>query len=131
VRFDFRQRQGNLRRTVGGRLAQFLLQQIDMQHDHPERIAEFMREAAREAAEEGKMGDPLGVAFQPLALGDFLLKPSLGLRADRDVLYRQEDELDIIEAARVEQHRAWTHLLEGMGHLIVIEDRIVRQQFFQ
>jgi hypothetical protein len=42
VRFDLRQRQGNLRRTVGGRLAQLLLQQINMQHDHRERIAEFM-----------------------------------------------------------------------------------------
>jgi hypothetical protein len=127
VRFDLRQRQGNRRRTVGGRLAQLLLQQLDMQHDHPERIAEFMREAGREAAEEGKMGDPLGVTFQPLALGDCLLELPLGLLADRAVLHREEDKLDIIEAAGVQQHRARANPLEGLRHLIVIEDRIVWQ----
>ena len=45
------------------------------------------------------MGDPLGVAFQALALSDFLLEPPLGLLAGRDVLHREEDELDRIEAA--------------------------------
>ena len=79
------------------------------------------------------MGDPLGVAFQPLALDDFpaegrrlllhvafelrllLLELRLGLLAGRDVLHREEDELDIIEAARVQQHRARTNALEGLA----------------
>jgi hypothetical protein len=77
------------------------------------------------------MGDPLGIAFQALALGHFLLEPPLGLLAGRDVLHREEDELDRIEAAGVQQHRAWTNPLEGLRHFIVIEDRIVWQQLFQ
>jgi hypothetical protein len=102
-----------------------------MQHDYRERIAEFMRQSGREAAEEGKMGDPLGVAFQTLALDHFLLESPLGLLADRDILHREEDELNSIEAAGVQQHRAWTNPLEGLRHLIVIEDRLLWQQLFQ
>ena len=77
------------------------------------------------------MGDPLGVAFQTLALSDFLLEPPLGLLAGRDVLHREEDELDRIEAAGVQQHRARANPLEGLRHFIVIEDRILWQQLFQ
>jgi hypothetical protein len=52
-------------------------------------------------------------AFQTLALGHCLLEPPRGLRADRDVLHREEDALDRIEAAGVQQQRARANPLEG------------------
>ncbi len=45
-----------------------------MQKDGPERIADFMRHPGGETAQEGKMLRPLGLAFQPLALGHFALE---------------------------------------------------------
>ena len=104
-----------------------------MQKDRPEGIADFMRDPGGEAAQEGEMLHPLGLAFQPLALGHFLaegrrpllhlafelrlllLELRLGLLAGRDVLHREQDELDIIEAARVQQDRARTNPLKVMG----------------
>ena len=60
-----------------------------------------------------------------------LLELRLGLLAGRDVLHREQDELDIIEAARVQQDRARANPLKVMAHLIVVEDRILRQNLFQ
>src|SRR4029453_5303895 len=60
-----------------------------------------------------------------------LVELRLGLLADRDILHGKQDELDIIEAARVEQDRARANVLKVMRHLIVVEDRILRQNLFQ
>jgi hypothetical protein len=90
-----------------------------------------MRQPGGETAQEGKVLGLLRRALQTLALGDCLLEPPRGLRADRDVLHPEEDELDRIEAAGVQQHRAHANPLEGLRHFIVIEDCIVWQQLFQ
>src|SRR5437588_8277004 len=97
-----------------------------MQHDRREWIAEFVRDTGRETAQEGKMRRPLGGAFQALARGPFLLEPRLGLRAGGDVLHREQNELHMIEAARVQQDRARANPLKVMVYFIVVEDRLLR-----
>ena len=91
---------------------------------------------------------PVGLTFQPLALGHFpaqgrrprlhllfetrlLLLELRGGDVGRDVLHGEQDEFDIIEAARVQQDRAPSNPLKVMRHLIVVEDRILRQNLFQ
>lgn len=88
------------------------------------------------------MQDPLRLLFQALALGHFagkdgallpheLFEPHLILPAGRDVLHREEDELEVIDAAGVQHDRAQTNPLKVMSHEIVIEDRIAGQNLFQ
>jgi hypothetical protein len=140
---------GNHGRTRGRGLAQLFFQEIDMQKDCPEGIAEVMRDPGGEAAQQGEMLHPVGLVFQPLALGHFaaeggrpllqlafeprlvLLELRLGVLAGRNVLHREQDELDTIEAARVQQDRASSDPRKVMRHLIVVEDRILRQNLFQ
>jgi hypothetical protein len=87
-----------------------------------------MREPGGEAAQEGKVLDLLRLAFE---LRLVLLETRLRLCAGRDVLHREEDQRDVIEAAGVQQDRARANVLKVMGHGIVIEDRILRQNLFQ
>ena len=104
-----------------------------MQKDCPEGITEIMRDPGGESAQQGEMLHPVGLAFQPLALGHFaaqgrrpllhlafepcllLLELRLGLLAGRNVLHREQDELGIIEAARVQQDRARANPLKVMA----------------
>ena len=51
VRLDLRERFGNRRLARGGGLAEFFLQEIDLEKDHPEGIADFMRDPGGEAAQ--------------------------------------------------------------------------------
>jgi hypothetical protein len=95
-----------------------------MQKDRPEGIADFMRDPGGEAAQDGEMLHPLRLAFHTLALGYFMAE-------GRDVLHREQDELDTIEAARVQQDRARANPFKVMAHLIVVEDRLLRQNLFQ
>ena len=60
-----------------------------------------------------------------------LLELRLGLLAGRDVLHREQDELDIIEAAGIQQDRARANPRKVMADFIVVEDRLLRQNLFQ
>jgi hypothetical protein len=44
--------------------------------------------------------------------------------AARDVLDGEQDELEMIDAPGIEQHRPGAKLFERMSHLIIIEDGI-------
>ena len=116
-----------------------------MEHHGPEGIADFMRYACRQAPEQGKVLGALRLAFEVLARGDFAAEvgegllergglvrdlrvqprgmgaqEGLGMFAARDVFHGEQDELEMIHAPGIQQHRARAKLREGMTDLVVI-----------
>ena len=73
---DLRQRLGHHGRAVGAGLLEFLGQEVHVQKDRAQGIADFMGDPSRQAAQEDKVLDPLGLTFQALALGDFGVQDS-------------------------------------------------------
>jgi hypothetical protein len=121
-----------------------------MEHHGTEGIANFMRYARRQAPEQGEVLGALRLAFEVLAGGNFATEvgegllergglvldlraqqrgmgaqEGLGVFAACDVLDGEQDELEMIHAPGVQQHRPGAKLLEGMTYFIVIEDRIL------
>ena len=74
MRLDLRQRLGHDGRAVGGGLLEFLGQEVHVQEDRAQGIADFVGDPGRQAAQQGKVLDALRLAFQALALGDFVVQ---------------------------------------------------------
>jgi hypothetical protein len=76
LRSDLSESLGNLLGTLGCGLLQFLFEQIYMQEESSERVADFMGYTRRQAAEQGKVLSALGFAFQALTFGHFVAQSS-------------------------------------------------------
>ena len=77
---DLGERLGHLGGTLRGGIAQFFLQQIRMQKNGPQGVADFMRHPGCQPAEQGKVLEALGLLRQALAFRHFLLEGGRAVR---------------------------------------------------
>jgi hypothetical protein len=136
LRLDLRQRLGHDSQTAGSGLLEFLGQEVDVQEDRAQGIADFVGDPGRQAAQEGEVLGALRLAFQTLALGNFvvqgrgtfleaLFESLQTLRVQERVIPRLQERLaDVGQEASIHaQSRPFDRLLQAR-HL---PDRLGRQ----